>query len=224
MVAHGLIDAATVDVIESSRAGTGLRFLSAATRGALIDEQTALSALATHAGVPGIDLTRVTIPSAVLQRIPMSVAQREGIIPIRVEGPSLVVAMIAPNDQRVRDEVSFVTGLSVIAYVALQMRVQEAVTAAYRNVQVAYKGPMARGAGEPLPIVTPLATEPAAVIEVDDVLKPRPATSSKSRSPPWRRSQARPVRSRPASASSWSRTIRTSSASSSTRCARSVVT
>ena len=171
MVAHGLIDAATADVIESSRAGTGLNFLSAAVRGALIDEQTALSALATHLGVPGIDLTRVTIQPGVLQRIPLSVAQREGIVPIRVEGPSLVVAMTAPNDQRVRDEVTFVTGLSVIAYVALQMRIKEVVTAAYRNPAVAYKGPLARNPNEPLPVVTPLAAEPLAIVEVDDVLE-----------------------------------------------------
>ncbi len=158
MVAHGLIDAATADVIESSRAGTGLRFLSAAVRGALIDVNTALSALAAHTGVPGIDLARVMIPADVLQRIPKSVAEREQIVPIKVEGPSLVIAMVSPNDARVRDEVSFVTGLAVIAYVGLQAQIADVIAQAYGTGGQAYKGALSGSQFDALPIVTPLAS------------------------------------------------------------------
>lgn len=171
MVAHGLIDAATADVIETSRAGTGLRFMSAAVKSALIDEATALSALATHTGVPGLDLTRVIIAPDVLQRIPLTVAQRENIVPVRVEGQSLVVAMAAPNDARVRDEVTFVTGLSVIAYVGLQARIKDLLAVAYRDLTKPYKGQMAGSINDPLPIVTPLATEPAIEVIGEDVLE-----------------------------------------------------
>ena len=153
MVARGLIDAASADTVEASRADTGLRFLSAGVRGAIVSETQALEVLAEHTGVPAIDLTKVTIPPDVLGRIPQSVAQREGIVPLRVEGPSLIVAMVAPADMRVKDEVTFVTGLSVIAYVGLQARIFDVVAAAYANASVAYKGPMARSPNDPLPII-----------------------------------------------------------------------
>lgn len=168
LVARGLIDAASTDAIEASRAGTGLRFLSAGVRGAIISETQALEVLAEHSGVPAIDLTKVTIPPDVLNRIPQSVAQREGLVPLKVDGPSLVVAMVAPGDPRVKDEITFVTGLSVIAYVGLQARIFDVVAAAYANSGQPYKGPMARGVGEPLPIIkAPDQVDDSMMVEAD---------------------------------------------------------
>ena len=77
-----------------------------------------IKALSEQYGVPGIDLSQVVVPLENLKLIPHDIARQYGILPIVVKGDQLMLAMTSPGDRRPIDEIEFVTGRRVHAYVA----------------------------------------------------------------------------------------------------------
>ncbi|MFW5740847.1 MAG: response regulator [Myxococcota bacterium] len=90
-----------------------------------------LKALSEQYGVPGIDLTQVCVRLKDLDLLPREIAQRHGILPVLVRDDRVFVAMIAPDDKHVIDELEFVTGKKVYPYVALKGELSRAQEAAY---------------------------------------------------------------------------------------------
>ncbi len=107
------------------------RILSVLVRDGHLDAETALRALAAQLGVPGVDLTTVVVPAPVLARVPANVAREDLLLPLRVDGASLLLAMANPYDQGVIDEISFATGLQILPLAALHLSLVEAVRVAY---------------------------------------------------------------------------------------------
>ena len=99
----------------------------------LVAEPTLLSALGryanartvTHADLDsaGPELTRLISPR---------VAARFGVVPVRQEGGTLVVAALEPGDLFVEDELSVMTGCLVSSRIALEVRVAEALARRYK--------------------------------------------------------------------------------------------
>lgn len=185
MLEAGHIDADDIRKIERECAGSGMRFASAAVKLGLVSEQEVLRLLAVQHGVPAIDLTRCVLRRSVLQRIPKDVAEREEIIPLRLEQNNLLIAMATPSNMTVRDEISFVTGFSVLPYVALRKRLRETLQLAYRDNSDPVVGPGANAdAGDDdgyLAIVTqapiPMTDEISLEIEIDVEEGSEPAPS-----------------------------------------------
>ncbi|MEL6546176.1 MAG: response regulator [Myxococcota bacterium] len=119
------------------------RFASAAVSLGLLSEQEVLQFLAKQHGVPAVDLTRSVLPRDLLNRIPQEVAEREEVLPLRLEDSNLLLAMATPDNVAVRDEIAFVTGLSVLPYVAMRGRLQTALKEAYADLSDPYLGPRA---------------------------------------------------------------------------------
>lgn len=134
LVAQGLINRELAEAIDAERARVKTRFLSAAVLIGALKEERALQWLARHLGVPAVDVGRVPVPGDVLARVPREVAARESILPLRVDGRSLLLAMVTPDDRHVIDEASFVTGLSVVPHAALHFRMAGALERLYGKV------------------------------------------------------------------------------------------
>ncbi|MDI7266887.1 MAG: response regulator [Myxococcota bacterium] len=92
----------------------------------------ALASLAAEAGVPGIDLDRVAIDLAGLDFLPREVAERHVIVPVAVRDDQIFLAMADPSQQRVVDEIEFVTGRQVVALVAAPAQVRRFADACYK--------------------------------------------------------------------------------------------
>ena len=84
-----------------------------------IDERAALKALSEQHGLPGVDLQQVCIKLEALDLVPKEIAEEQLILPILVREDRLFVAMANPGEQRLIDELEFVTGKKVFPYVAL---------------------------------------------------------------------------------------------------------
>jgi CheY-like chemotaxis protein len=84
----------------------------------LPDAVTDLKALSEKFGVPAIDLKQVCVRLADLELIPLEIARRHVILPVLVREDRLFVAMANPRDQKVIDELEFVTDKKVYPYVA----------------------------------------------------------------------------------------------------------
>ena len=107
----------------------------------LIEE---LRALAETYGVPGVDLSEVVILIDDLEIIPHDICRSHAILPVLVRGAHLFLAMAAPRDKRVIDEIEFVTGKTVFPYAAVANELSKTIDAAFdaRNRRArCYVGP-----------------------------------------------------------------------------------
>jgi DNA-binding response OmpR family regulator len=96
-----------------------------------LSEIAALKALSEQSGVPGIDLNQVCVKLRDLEIIPREVAIRHKLLPVLVREDRVFVAMAAPGEKKVIDELEFVTGKRVFPYVALAGPLMRAINTAY---------------------------------------------------------------------------------------------
>lgn len=196
LLGAGLVRSGDIAEVEARAAATQTRFGSAAVELGLISEQEILQFLIQQHGVPAVDLTRCVLLRSVLDRIPREVAERDEVIPLRIEASNLLLGMTSPGDAKVIDEIAFVTGLSVLPYVAMQERLRSTLRDAYASRIDPYRGPWAEDVGAddegfvaivtdtPLPITADLGIEieidgeseqdsQGALFEVEDVVEER---------------------------------------------------
>jgi DNA-binding response OmpR family regulator len=96
-----------------------------------IAEIEALRALSEQHGVPGIDMLQVAILLEHLDVVPREVAESHRIMPVLVRGDRIFLGMADPTDKRVIDELEFVTGKKVYAYIALLGTLERTIASAY---------------------------------------------------------------------------------------------
>src|SRR5512141_1292564 len=81
-----------------------------------LSEIAALKALSEQSGVPGLDLNQVCIRLTDLDILPREVAIRHKLLPVLVREDRVFVAMAAPTEKKVVDELEFVTGKRLYPY------------------------------------------------------------------------------------------------------------
>ena len=113
------------------------RLASRLTEQGVIREIEALKALSEQFGVPGIDLGQICLRLEELDLLPREIAEQHLLLPVLARGDQLFVAAGNPRETKVLEELEFVSGKRVYAYVALEGVLR-------RVIQVAY-GRKARG-------------------------------------------------------------------------------
>lgn len=106
----------------------------------LIDEEwlnaeSLAMALSIHLNLPFADLSRESVPPAVLKIIPEHIARRYQLIPVEVNNGSLNVVMEDPTDIRVLEEISALTGMNINPSVGVGMDIEEAIDHYYKANQ-----------------------------------------------------------------------------------------
>lgn len=151
----------------------GGKLASTATRDGKVSVTGALRALSEQHGVPAIDMRRQIVPLGNLQLIPVEIAREHVVLPIKVQGDQLLLAMAMPQNGNSIEELSFVTAKTVFAHVALDEVLRSAIDEAYALAERGekyYVGDAvtddelaALGIARPAPIesLPPLAAAPA---------------------------------------------------------------
>ncbi len=145
----------------------GGRLASRLTAQGSVSDIDALKALSEQYGIPGIDVTQICLKLSDLELLPREIAEKHLILPVLSREDRLFVAMGNPNERKVLDELEFVTGQKVYAYVALEAALTNAIHEAYTRKargEEFYAGPrcppeLMRRAGMP---VSERALEPGA--------------------------------------------------------------
>jgi DNA-binding response OmpR family regulator len=109
----------------------GGKLASTATRDGKVTVTDALRALSEQHGVPAIDLRRQVIPLVNLQLIPVEIAREHVVLPVRVQGEQLLLAMATPSNKTSIEEIGFVTAKVVFPHIALDTPLHEVIEAAY---------------------------------------------------------------------------------------------
>lgn len=126
------VDPRKLDQYLKEQEATGERLASIISREGETEEANLLKALSAQKGVPGIDLAGVVIPLSNLEVVPREIALRHLILPVIIKNDQIFLAMTDPEENRVIEELEFVTGKKVFPYVALHHVLRKVVEECYR--------------------------------------------------------------------------------------------
>jgi hypothetical protein len=99
----------------------------------LLDEQTLASAMARQLGLRLVDLDRLKLPAGVSQLLPLTTAERFGIMPLgRREQPRrLLLACFDPTMSEALSEAQQASGMVVEVYIATSSAIERAIRRVY---------------------------------------------------------------------------------------------
>lgn len=100
-----------------------------------IDEDTLGEALAEMSRVPYASPGMFEeLPPSLVGLLPTKLAEKHDIIPLKLEGRKLHLAMLDPRDLLVLDEIAFITGYSIQPWIAPEFRIYDALERYYKLV------------------------------------------------------------------------------------------
>ena len=160
--------------IGSQKAGANVK-LNPEDQKKLDDLSKRLEQLATQSHVQGINLEALEIDYAMLDILPREIAEQHVILPIAVSGDMLHLAMATPEDNKVVDEIEFVSGKTVVPAVALRPQLIRLIELCYSEKESGhrkYTGPYFKAVD---PVMPPGGQEAAEQRRLS-----RPPTAAKS--------------------------------------------
>ncbi len=98
----------------------------------LVTEDQLVGFLSRQFGIPSITLGDVEVDPAVAKLVPHSMATKYDVLPIKVVGNTLSLAMADPANVFALDDVAFMTNMQVMPLVAAQSAIREAIERAYK--------------------------------------------------------------------------------------------
>ena len=96
-----------------------------------VSEDAMIQVLEFQLGVPHVELSNMCIMPAVAALIPVALAERHQIIPIKKEGKKITLAMVDPTNFYAIDDVRMVSGFDVEPVIATEKDVLQAIRESY---------------------------------------------------------------------------------------------
>ena len=132
LVKKGLLTKAQLEVALKSHLIFGGHLGTNLIETGLLDEDTLGEVLATSAGVPYVASHLLTeIRPSTISTFPNRIAEEYRAIPFKIEDNALHVAFVDPRDLRSLDAVKFATGRNVVAWIAPEVRILQALERYY---------------------------------------------------------------------------------------------
>ena len=116
-----------VQEVSGSRLGSILVEMGA------VSESTLLQFLSQQYGVPTIDLSTCQVEAELLKLIPLEMAKKYTVVPVRKTGSRLMLAMVDPSNASVLDEIKFHVGVHIVPIVAMESDILAAIRRMYRQ-------------------------------------------------------------------------------------------
>jgi type IV pilus assembly protein PilB len=132
LVKHGKVDPAKMQTVENSAATQGRPAISVLEALGVMSEDQVASALSGALKIPLVDLSGVVFDDAAVQLIDQQAALKMNVVPLRVEGNHLLLAMANPLDLEGIRDLEFATGRRIRPTVALRSAVLEAIEDCYK--------------------------------------------------------------------------------------------
>jgi len=110
---------------------TGKRLGATLARLGYVDDQKLTSFVAKQYSLPSINLAEIEIDPAVLKLIPREICEKHQVIPVRRNGPTLIVAMADPSNIYAIDELKFLTQYNIEPVVASESGLEAALSRYY---------------------------------------------------------------------------------------------
>ena len=134
LVAEGLITAEQLaQALEQQKKESSERLGSILVRLNLIHEEQLIGFLSRQYGIPSITLHHLEVTPDVLRLVPVHIAKKYEVLPVKRLGAALNLAMADPANVFAVDDVAFMTNLQVLPVVASQAAIRAAIARFYEG-------------------------------------------------------------------------------------------
>ena len=132
----GLIDDFQLQTALSHQRNWGGKLGSILVELEFVREEELARVIAEKLRIPYVDLFEPELPAESIMLIKADVAKKYGVMPVRKEGNSIVIAMSDPLDMEAIDDLSFSTGFLVKPALALESEIKDAIRKYYDGEDV----------------------------------------------------------------------------------------
>ena len=135
---QSLLDASVItsEVLEQAlqqRKSTGESLDRCLVKMGVVSEEDLLHFLEQHHRVPAVDLRQATPDEELVRLIPVGVARKFNVVPVKREGRVLTLAMVDPSNIFAVDDLKFITGLEVQPVVTTESLLRQAIDQYYET-------------------------------------------------------------------------------------------
>jgi type IV pilus assembly protein PilB len=131
LVDRKLLTSQTVDDAKEEEKKNGKNIFKVLVDEGYVKEQVLLSAVADWLSLELVDLSRAEIERDAINKISASTAKFYNIIPLRVKGDVVTVAVADPLNMKIADELRFVTGLNIKMVISKEEDIRNAIERYY---------------------------------------------------------------------------------------------
>ncbi|MBI2217370.1 MAG: type IV-A pilus assembly ATPase PilB [Candidatus Rokubacteria bacterium] len=132
LVAEGLISDEQLARALGEQKGSNEKLGSILVRLNVITEEQLIGFLSRQYRIPSITLSQLELDPEVLRLVPLHIAQKYEVVPVRRLGGSLTLAMADPTNVFALDDVAFLTNLQILPVVASQASIRKAIERYYQ--------------------------------------------------------------------------------------------
>ena len=133
LVREGLLDNKQLARALQEQKGSNDKLGSILVRLNLITEEKLIAFLSRQYGIKSITLSQLDVDPDVLKLVPEQLARKYEVLPVKLQGNQLTLAMGDPTNVFALDDVGFMTNLQVIPVVASQAAIRKAIDHAYES-------------------------------------------------------------------------------------------
>ena len=133
LISASLITEAQLEEGLRLQKGTGKRLGTVLQENGFITESELIEALQMQLGIEFIDLSKVTIPTELVQVVPKNIAKQYQVVPVRMARDELYIAMSDPLNFYAIEEVRKAAKKKVVPMVAMTSAVERAIQVLYGN-------------------------------------------------------------------------------------------
>ena len=131
LVRNGVLSASQLEEAKSLAQQTGAKIQDALIKLGYATDQQILSAMAEFHGMQFVDLTDMTIPPAVIELVPESVARENVILPLNQDGAVLKIIMSDPGDFDTVQKLQFILNKDIQPVLSTKEGIIEAINRHY---------------------------------------------------------------------------------------------
>ncbi len=131
LVREGLIDNEQLARALQEQKGTNDKLGSILVKLSFVTEENLIAFLSRQYGIQSITLSQLDIDPDVLKLVPEQIARKYEVLPVKLQGNTLTLAMGDPTNVFALDDVGFMTNLQVIPAVASQAAIRQAIDRSY---------------------------------------------------------------------------------------------
>ena len=133
LISAGLITEEQLQEGLQLQKGTGKRLGTVLQENGFITESELIEALQMQLGIEFIDLSKVNIPTELVQMVPKNIAKQYQVVPVRLNRDELYIAMSDPLNFYAIEEVRKAARRKVVPMVAMSSAVERAIQVLYGN-------------------------------------------------------------------------------------------
>ena len=135
LVTKGILGPDQIEEASALQQSTGAKLADALVKLGYVTAEQVVSAQAEKAGVQFVDLTEITIPQAVVELVPESVARENVVLPLTQENGTLKIIMSDPQDFDTVQKLQFILNKDIQPVLAVREQIVEAINRHYGQTE-----------------------------------------------------------------------------------------